>query len=124
MYAGASIGIALYPEAGNSFDELLKAADTAMYSAKSSGRMTYRFFEAQMREAAAKRLWMDNNMREALQENQFILHYQPKARIDTGEITGAEALIRWMHPTRGLIPPGDFIAFAEESGFAVGLASR
>jgi len=123
VYAGASIGIALYPEAGNSFDELLKAADTAMYSAKSSGRMTYRFFEEQMREAAAKRLWMDNNMREALQENQFILHFQPKARIDTGEIMGAEALIRWMHPTRGLIPPGDFIAFAEESGFIVPLGA-
>jgi len=123
VYAGASIGIALYPEAGTNFDELLKAADTAMYSAKSGGRMTYRFFEEQMREAAAKRLWMDNNMREALQENQFILHYQPKARIDTGEITGAEALIRWMHPTRGLIPPGDFIAFAEESGFIVPLGA-
>jgi len=123
VYAGASIGIALYPEAGGSFDELLKAADTAMYSAKSSGRMTYRFFEEQMREAAAKRLWMDNNMREALQGGQFVLYYQPKARIDTGEITGAEALIRWMHPARGLIPPGDFIAFAEESGFIVPLGA-
>lgn len=123
VYAGASIGIALYPEAGASFDELLKAADTAMYSAKSSGRMTYRFFEEHMREAAAKRLWMDNNMREALQERQFVLYYQPKARIDTGEITGTEALIRWLHPTRGLIPPGEFIAFAEESLFIVPLGA-
>jgi cyclic di-GMP phosphodiesterase Gmr len=123
VYAGASIGIALYPEAGTSFDELLKAADTAMYSAKSSGRMTYRFFEEQMREAAAKRLWMDNNMREALHEGQFVLHYQPKARIDTGEITGVEALIRWLHPARGLIPPGEFIVFAEESGFIVPLGT-
>jgi diguanylate cyclase (GGDEF)-like protein/PAS domain S-box-containing protein len=123
VYAGASIGIALYPEAGSSFDELLKAADTAMYSAKSGGRMTYRFFEEQMREAAAKRLWMDNNMREALQERQFVLYYQPKARIDNGEITGAEALIRWLHPARGLIPPGDFIGFAEESGFIVPLGT-
>ena len=123
VYAGASIGIALYPEAGASFDELLKAADTAMYSAKSGGRMTYRFFEEQMREAAARRLWMDNNMREALHERQFVLHYQPKARIDTGEITGAEALIRWLHPTRGLIPPGEFIPFAEESGFIVALGT-
>jgi diguanylate cyclase (GGDEF)-like protein/PAS domain S-box-containing protein len=123
VYAGASIGIAIYPEAGASFDELLKAADTAMYSAKSSGRMTYRFFEEQMREAAARRLWMDNNMREALHQRQFVLHYQPKARIDTGEITGAEALIRWLHPTRGLIPPAEFIPFAEESGFIVALGT-
>ena len=123
VYAGASIGIALYPEAGASFDELLKAADTAMYSAKSSGRMTYRFFEDHMREAAAKRLWMDNNMREALQDGQFVLYYQPKARIDTGVITGTEALIRWLHPTRGLIPPGEFIAYAEESGFIVPLGA-
>jgi diguanylate cyclase (GGDEF)-like protein/PAS domain S-box-containing protein len=123
VYAGASIGIALYPEAGASFDELLKAADTAMYSAKSGGRMTCRFFEEQMREAAARRLWMDNNMREALHEKQFVLHYQPKARIDTGEIIGAEALVRWLHPTRGLIPPGEFIPFAEESGFIVALGT-
>jgi diguanylate cyclase (GGDEF)-like protein len=123
VYAGASIGIALYPEAGASFDELLKAADTAMYSAKSGGRVTYRFFEEQMREAAARRLWMDNNMREALHEKQFVLHYQPKARIDTGEIIGAEALVRWLHPTRGLIPPGEFIPFAEESGFIVALGT-
>jgi len=66
---------------------------------------------------------MDNNMREALHQRQFVLHYQPKARIDTGEITGAEALIRWLHPTRGLIPPADFIPFAEESGFIVALGT-
>jgi len=80
--------------------------------------MTYRFFEEQMREAAAKRLWMDNNLREALQQRQFVLHYQPKARIDTSEITGAEALIRWLHPARGLIPPGEFMAVVNTSGIS------
>jgi diguanylate cyclase (GGDEF)-like protein/PAS domain S-box-containing protein len=123
VHAGASIGIALYPEAGTTFNELLKAADTAMYSAKESGRMTYRFFEEKMHQEAVQRLWMENNLREALQERQFVLYYQPKVETDSGRITGAEALIRWRHPSRGLIPPAEFIPFAEKSGFIVQLGT-
>lgn len=116
VYSGASLGVAMYPQAGQTVDELLKAADTAMYHAKADGRFTYKFFEARMHEQALRNMWLDTGLRQALEQGQFELHYQPKVSTQTGRTVGLEALVRWRHPQRGLISPGEFIPFAEESG--------
>jgi diguanylate cyclase (GGDEF)-like protein len=111
-----SIGIALYPQDGHSVDELLKHADAAMYEAKRGGRSTYRFFEAHMNEAAMRTLKIQGALHEALGKGYFSLHFQPKFRGDSGEVAGAEALIRLNHPEIGVLAPMDFIPIAERSG--------
>ncbi len=111
-----SIGIALYPQNGDSVDELLKHADAAMYEAKRGGRSTYRFFEAHMNEAAMRTLKIQSALHEALGNGYFSLHFQPKFRGDSGEVAGAEALIRLNHPEIGVLAPMDFIPIAERSG--------
>ncbi|ACC73844.1 EAL domain-containing protein [Paraburkholderia phymatum] len=111
-----SIGIALYPQDGHSVDELLKHADAAMYEAKRGGRSTYRFFEAHMNEAAMRTLKIQSALHEALGKGYFSLHFQPKFRGDSGEVAGAEALIRLNHPEIGALAPMDFIPIAERSG--------
>lgn len=121
FYTGASVGIAMYPKVAQTVDELLKCADTAMYSAKAAGRQTYRFFEPVMLTKAQERLWLENNLRRGLDEEQFFLMYQPKVNALSGELLGVEALVRWRHPTKGLISPAGFIPFAEESGLIVPL---
>lgn len=115
----ASIGIALYPNDAADFETLLKNADTAMYSAKSQGRNNFQFYSKAMNAAAIERLSLENDLRKALGKAQFLLHYQPKVDALTGALTGAEALLRWRHPDRGMIPPSRFIPIAEETGLIV-----
>jgi len=110
-----SIGICLFGDQAVQIDELLKQADQAMYHAKAAGRNTLRFFDPEMQAIAAQRFALQNEIREALQQQQFQLYYQPQIN-HAGKVVGAEALIRWLHPQRGLIPPLDFIPIAEESG--------
>lgn len=111
-----SIGIALYPADGDDFESLAKAADTAMYRAKHEGRNTFRFFTNAMQIRSQRFLELENALRSALKRNEFFLHYQPKFAVEDGHLSGAEALVRWQHPTLGLIAPAEFIAIAELSG--------
>ncbi len=111
-----SIGIALYPKDGDSADELIKNADTAMYHAKEQGRGCYQFFAPELNAAASYRLNMELELRRALENSEFQLCYQPKIKCAGGELTGAEALIRWNHPTRGMVDPSEFIGLSEETG--------
>jgi diguanylate cyclase (GGDEF)-like protein/PAS domain S-box-containing protein len=114
-----SIGIAMSPDDGVSVEELLKSADLAAYAAKASGRGTFRFFEAEMDRRIKLRRVMELDLRHALANGEFRLFYQPIVSLHTGAVTSFEALIRWQHPVRGLIPPGDFIPLAEELGLIV-----
>jgi EAL domain-containing protein (putative c-di-GMP-specific phosphodiesterase class I) len=111
-----SIGIALFPQDGDSVDTLLKHADAAMYEAKRAGRSTYRFFEASMNEAATRTLQIQHALHEALGAGYFALHFQPKFRGDSNDLAGAEALIRLNHPLLGVLAPLEFIPIAERSG--------
>lgn len=115
-YIGASIGIAIAPEDGNDGEDLLKKADTAMYRAKDLGRGRFVFFEEQMNIDAIGLLNLEREMRQALSRKEFVLYYQPKLDLHTGQIAGAEALLRWHHPARGLINPDEFISVAEDTG--------
>jgi diguanylate cyclase (GGDEF)-like protein/PAS domain S-box-containing protein len=119
LYITASIGIATYPEDGREADGLLKHADLAMYHAKSQGSNNHQFFEAGMNARAAERQSLDNSLRHAIERREFVLHYQSKIDLATGAIIGVEALLRWAHPERGLILPGQFMPIAEESGLIV-----
>lgn len=113
---GVSIGIARFPEDGLDTASLLKHADMAMYAAKAGGRNTMRVFTPDMAQAASQRLDMELALRRALERGEFTLVYQPKLALASGQMCGVEALVRWNHPERGLIPPGDFIPLAEETG--------
>ena len=113
---GASIGISLAPGDGTSFGKLLKNADVALYKAKAEGRNTWRFFETGMDERLLARRLLEIDLREAIETDQFELHYQPLYDVARGRVTGAEALIRWTHPKRGAVAPSDFIPLAEEIG--------
>jgi len=108
-----SIGVALYPEHGDTPEELLQHADTAMYLAKAAGRATYRFFEAAMAENAYADLVLEGELAQALTADEFVLFYQPQVDAQTGHLVGAEALLRWRHPVRGLLSPDAFILVAE-----------
>ncbi len=112
----ASIGVTVGPEDGNSVELLLKNADTAMYQAKAAGRNTYQFFTKSMNEAVSRRMHIEQSLRQAIKQREFVLHYQPVVSLSNGEIIGAEALIRWQHPSKGLIYPDSFIEVAEEAG--------
>ncbi len=116
LHVTASIGISIYPEDGLDPEGLIKNADTAMYQAKESGRHTFRFFMPEMNVRAVERQSTEEDLRRGLWLHEFRLHYQPKVDLRTGAVTGAEALIRWEHPTRGLVPPGLFIPVAEDCG--------
>lgn len=118
-----SIGIAVYPENGDNFDVLLKHADIAMYQAKAAGRNAYRFFDAQMNTDIVEHVSIESGLREALSEQQFVLHFQPIVDVRTGKLLAAEALIRWQHPEQGLIAPGKFIAIAETSGLILDIGA-
>lgn len=114
-----SIGVAAYPDDSREFDLLHKRADMAMYFAKKSGRNTFRFYTEKMEADANEYLLILNGLRKALERREFVLHYQPQFSLSSGEIVGAEALIRWNHPELGLIQPGRFISVAEDSGLIV-----
>ena len=116
LHVSPSIGIARYPNDGTGAEELLARADEAMYFAKRSGRKTFRFFDASVMGFSRERLEIEAELRGALSRGQLSLHYQPKIDIASGEMRSVEALIRWQHPTRGSILPGEFIPIAEESG--------
>ena len=131
VFVSASIGIAVYPNDGSSAEELLQHADLAMYKAKQSGRRQFAFFKASMNEEVRRRAELASELREALERRQFELYYQPQLDLRTGRIVGAEALLRWHHPARGLIAPAHFMGFAESSGlieeigrWALGAASE
>jgi diguanylate cyclase (GGDEF)-like protein len=119
IVTSVSIGVALYPEDGDDFAALLKHADLAMYQAKAEGRNAFRFFDARMNADILERLNLDLGLREALSQQQFVLHYQPIVDIHSGRLLAAEALIRWQHPQRGMVGPDKFIPAAESSGLIV-----
>jgi diguanylate cyclase (GGDEF)-like protein/PAS domain S-box-containing protein len=116
LHVTASIGVSVYPDDGLDAETLIKNADTAMYQAKENGRQGYQFFKPAMNARAVERQSIEEGLRRALERQEFELHYQPKVNLTTGAITGAEALIRWLHPTRGLVSPMDFIPVAEDCG--------
>lgn len=120
VYSGCSIGIALAPQHGEDRESLIRNADTAMYTAKENGRGKFCIFSAEMNQRVFEYLWLDTNLRKALEHHQLVLHYQPKLNAD-GTVTSVEALVRWMSPERGLVPPDNFIAYAEESGLIIPL---
>jgi len=111
-----SIGVSTYPSDGPDAESLMNKADTAMYEAKQLGRNNYQFFRRDMHARLAERQLLEGDLRYALGRNQFLLHYQPKCNLQTGQITGVEALIRWMHPQRGMVYPTQFVPIAEECG--------
>jgi diguanylate cyclase (GGDEF)-like protein/PAS domain S-box-containing protein len=114
----SSTGIALFIDNSVSVDELMKRADTAMYQAKAAGRNTLRFFDPEMQAAVNARAALEVDLRRAIEDQQFVLHYQPQ--LDAGNrVVGGEALLRWQHPTRGLVPPNEFIRAAEETGLII-----
>ena len=115
----ASIGVCIYPVDGNDVGTLMKNADIAMYQAKELGRNNYQFYAEEMNQRMMRRLQLERELRVAVKNNEFVLHYQPQVVVATGEIRGVESLIRWQHPTRGLLPPAEFIRVAEETGLIV-----
>jgi diguanylate cyclase (GGDEF)-like protein/PAS domain S-box-containing protein len=123
LHITASIGISVYPSDGDDMDTILQNADTAMFHAKSSGRNGYQFFKAEMNTLALHRLEIETNLRRALKDGEFRLHYQPQINLETGKIIGVEALIRWQDPELGLIPPNKFVHIAETCGLIVPIGS-
>ena len=119
LYVSASIGISLFPDDGQDVERLLRAAEMAMYRAKEEGRNGYQLYQEKMNSRAQEMLLMESHLREALEKEQLVLHYQPQVVLSTGRHVGAEALLRWEHPERGLIGPDQFIPLAEETGLIV-----
>jgi diguanylate cyclase (GGDEF)-like protein/PAS domain S-box-containing protein len=119
LHVTTSIGISVYPADAQNAETLIKNADTAMYQAKEKGRNNYQFFKSEMNVRAVERQVIETHLRQALERQEFVLHYQPKVNLDTGMITGAEALLRWMHPQWGMVLPDRFVTIAEECGLIV-----
>ena len=123
-FTGASIGIAIYPEDGEDARTLLKNADTALFRAKEKGRHCFQFYKPEMSVTAMERLELENSMRKALDEEQFVVYYQPTIDIHKNEIVGVEALLRWEHPDKGVIKPTDFLPLAEDCGLIVPIGEK
>jgi diguanylate cyclase (GGDEF)-like protein len=119
-----SLGVSLYPQDGQDFETLLRNADLAMYTAKDRGRNDVAFFDPGMAQVVHQRMAMEAELRRALLRNEFELHYQPIVEVDGGRIAGAEALVRWRHPVRGLVGPNDFIALCESTGLICELGAQ
>jgi len=124
QFVSASIGIATFPEAGNSAGDMLKAADLAMYRAKRDGRNNYQFFSSILQAQMQERIRLEKELRAVIPTDHFILYYQPLVDAQTLEICGAESLVRWDHPTRGILPPSEFIGLAEEIGLIITIDTR
>jgi diguanylate cyclase (GGDEF)-like protein len=123
LHVTASVGVSVYPDDGMDAATLIKNADTALYQAKANGRQSYQFFKPAMNVRAVERQSIEESLRYALERQEFALHYQPKINLRTGAITGAEALLRWTHRTRGSIPPAQFIRVAEDCGLILPIGS-
>lgn len=121
LHIKASMGIALFPEDGDDAQSLVKNADTALHEAKNLGRNHYKFYTAKLNASAFEQLTLETALRQALELEQFAVYYQPQVNLKTGKIIGMEALVRWMHPEMGLVPPVQFIPLAEETGLIVPL---
>jgi diguanylate cyclase len=121
--SSCSIGIAIFPEDGDDYEALLRKADAAMYRAKEAGRNLARFYDADMQDDLQHKLQLVASLRQALAAQELVLHYQPVVSLATGQLVGAEALLRWQHPTRGLLLPGQFIAAAERTGLIVDMGA-
>ncbi|MEO5376564.1 MAG: EAL domain-containing protein [Magnetococcus sp. DMHC-6] len=119
LFLGASIGIGLYPLDGEDINTLLKNTEVAMYHAKELGRNNFQFYHQDLNVSSMARMLMEQELRTAVERKEFILHYQPQIDLITGELVGMEALIRWQHPRRGLVSPGEFISLAEETGLII-----
>jgi diguanylate cyclase (GGDEF)-like protein len=117
----ASVGISLYPEDGKTTEDLLQQADTAMYAAKNNGKGRYAFYTPALTEQIVHRIRSEYALRRAIEVNEFVLHYQPRVNAASGELLSMEALVRWVHPERGIVPPLEFIALAEDTGLIVEL---
>jgi diguanylate cyclase (GGDEF)-like protein/PAS domain S-box-containing protein len=116
VHISASIGIAIYPEHGESIDELLRHADIAMYQIKGQGKNGHAFYDPSMQDVSHQKIALEQSLRRALENNELEMYYQPQIDAISGRIVGAEALMRWNHPTRGIVSPGEFLPFAEENG--------
>ena len=119
IFVGGSVGVAVFPQDGADTDTLMMNADTAMYRAKAAGRGGVQFYDKSMNACALDSLHMESRLRRAIERNEFVLHYQPRVDVLSGRIVGAEALIRWQHPQRGLLPPADFIPLVENAGLVI-----
>lgn len=119
LHVTASIGIVVHPGDGTAIEALLQNADSAMYEAKNRGRNNYQFYQSDLNSTAGRRQLIENGLRHAIERQELQLHYQPIVNLDTGAIAGVEALLRWQHPTSGLLLPDEFISIAEESGLIV-----
>jgi diguanylate cyclase (GGDEF)-like protein/PAS domain S-box-containing protein len=124
LHITTSIGISLFPADGDDAEDLIKNADTAMYYAKKKGRNNYQFFNSEMNARAVERQSTETELRRAIDQNEFVLHYQPKIDLQSGKVIGAEALVRWVHPQRGIIFPDSFIPVAEESGLIMPIGRK
>jgi len=120
-YTSASIGIAVYPSDGNDARTLLKNADTAMFRAKENGRHCFQFYKPEMSVSAMERLDLENSLKSAFENDEFLIHYQPIIDIHKNEVVGVEALLRWQHPDKGMIQPSDFVGIVEDCGLIVAL---
>ncbi len=121
LFIGASIGIAMYPADGQDVESLIKAADLAMYQVKNNGKNHHAFYFPTLSQHAVEHFHLENELRQALAKQQLKLFYQPQIDLQSGMVVGAEALIRWQHPTQGMVPPGRFIPLAEESGLILSI---
>lgn len=121
LHSTPSVGIGVFPNDGTSVDTLLRNVDTAMYHAKAAGRNNYQFFDQSMSANASERLALQGSLHHAIESRQFVLHYQPQIEVASGRLVGVEALVRWQHPERGLVPPNSFIPIAEESDLIIKL---